>query len=29
MRYDVATIARDLGGDPSAVDAVRFVNRYD
>ncbi|MFL5767318.1 MAG: metal ABC transporter substrate-binding protein [Actinomycetota bacterium] len=29
IKYDVATIARDLGGDPSAVDAVRFDNRYD
>jgi ABC-type Zn uptake system ZnuABC Zn-binding protein ZnuA len=29
MKYDVGTIAKDLGGDPSAVDSVSFTNRYD
>src|SRR3954447_2190912 len=29
MLYDVNTIVRDLGGDPSALDAVQFTNRYD
>ena len=29
IKYDVATMAKDLGGDPSAVDAVSFDNRYD
>lgn len=29
MVYDVATIAKDLGGDPAAVEAVRFSKRYD
>ncbi len=27
--YDVATMAKDLGGNPAAVDAVRFTNQYD
>jgi ABC-type Zn uptake system ZnuABC Zn-binding protein ZnuA len=27
--YDVATMARDLGGDPAAVESVGFTNRYD
>jgi ABC-type Zn uptake system ZnuABC Zn-binding protein ZnuA len=27
--YDVATMAKDLGGDPSAVESVSFTNRYD
>jgi len=29
MIYDVQTIVRDLGGDPSALDRVRFTNSYD
>jgi len=29
MLYDVGTIVRDLGGDPSALDSVQFTNRYD
>ena len=29
MLYDVRTIVTDLGGDPSALDAVRFTNSYD
>jgi ABC-type Zn uptake system ZnuABC Zn-binding protein ZnuA len=27
--YDVSTMVKDLGGDPTAVDAVRFTNRFD
>ena len=27
--YDVRTIVTDLGGDPSALDAVHFANTYD
>jgi ABC-type Zn uptake system ZnuABC Zn-binding protein ZnuA len=27
--YDVSTIVRDLGGDPTALDSVHFTNRYD
>jgi hypothetical protein len=29
MVYDVSTMVRDLGGDPSALDSVHFINRYD
>ncbi len=29
MLYDVRTIVTDLGGDPSALDAVSFTNTYD
>ncbi len=29
MLYDVRTMVTDLGGDPSALDAVRFTNTYD
>jgi len=29
MIYDVQTIVRDLGGDPSALDRVQFTNSYD
>jgi ABC-type Zn uptake system ZnuABC Zn-binding protein ZnuA len=27
--YDVRTMVSDLGGDPSALDQVKFTNRYD
>ena len=29
MLYDVRTMVTDLGGDPSALDAVQFTNSYD
>ena len=29
MVYDVSTMVKDLGGDPSALDSVHFTNRYD
>ena len=29
MLYDVRTIVTDLGGDPTALDSVRFTNTYD
>jgi ABC-type Zn uptake system ZnuABC Zn-binding protein ZnuA len=29
MIYDVQTIVQDLGGDPSALNAVHFTNTYD
>ncbi len=29
MLYDVRTMVIDLGGDPAALDAVRFTNTYD
>jgi ABC-type Zn uptake system ZnuABC Zn-binding protein ZnuA len=28
MLYDVSTMTRDLGGNPSALDAVKFTNTY-